>query len=231
MRSRTKSRTMLIIQLKEANCSTQVEPNSIYNVRFFNQNVWRRAILKFKRKDDVFVMDYMDTAGCFDFNPKLMELKKIKSSELINLPAGEFEFMVFAVKKFGVHDEFKIIFEDLCRQQVTRIFGLIEEKENRLNECYAGDLLYEFRGKWISFREQIIQEAITYPAGVRQNLNKKNFRQRLGRGLFIPTSAFVDFNIFGEGYKSGEILGEGGVCMILLTRDLVKPAVIFNKIF
>lgn len=128
--------------------------------------------------------------------------------------------MIFAVKKYEHDDEFKLIFQALSEEQVTGIYGIIEQKQNRVHECYAGDLLYEFNGTVKSFRETIIEQNITYPAGVRGNLNKNIFRKRFEEsksGLFVPSSAAYEassiegFKPLGKGYKAGGMLGEGTV--------------------
>lgn len=103
-------------------------------------------------------------------------------------------------------------------------------------ECYAGDLLYEFKGNTKSFRETLIEQGITYPAGVREDLNKKIFRERFKQiksNLFIPSSASYEpkstdeFKPLGRGYKTGDMLGEGTVSIsfyefIFFRRDHVN---------
>lgn len=61
----------------------------------------------------------MDSAGHCDFDANSMEIRRILNTELINLPAGEFKFMIFAVKKYNYDEEFKLIFEALRQEQVT----------------------------------------------------------------------------------------------------------------
>lgn len=68
------------------------EPNIIYGLKVHNKARWHRAILRFTRNDGVKVMDLMDSSGSYDF-----KIRQISSTKLLNLPPGEFNFMVFAV--------------------------------------------------------------------------------------------------------------------------------------
>lgn len=56
------------------------------------------------------------------------------------------------------------------------IFSLLEQKENKNNECFVGDFFYEFNHKLNSFREVLIRQKIGYPYNVRSTQN---------RGLFV----------------------------------------------
>lgn len=195
-----------------------VKLNIIYGLRYLDKQIWRRALLKFTRPDGVNVMDFVDCAGVCEFDTKSMEMCEISDSDIVNLPAGEFKFIIFAVKKYTFDDEFQLIFNALCRETVTGIFRMIEQKQNKINECFAGDLVYNYNGTVKSFRETLIEQKITYPSGVRNEFNKKNFLKRFDYGnLFTPPSATYEpnpidgFSEFSNEYKTGDILGEGSV--------------------
>lgn len=147
----------------------------MYGIYLNKTNLWYRGVLKFVRKDHVPVLSLVDTYRVVDYNQNQMRAKKIQDKGLQDMPFGEFKMVIYGVATWDNDDEeYGMIFDELLKEKVvTGIFGLIEKKENRIHECFAGDLLFMFNEQYKSFREVIIKERITYPSRVKEVLNQQ----------------------------------------------------------
>lgn len=172
-----KNSESLLVDIENERDVIDFKQNEIYAI--YAHDVWSRAYLKFYRKSDgIPVFQLVDRAGFVDLSTKV-RVRKIKNKNLLH-NFGEIKLMIYGVGVFDSNDpEFISIFKQLFENKVSiAIFGLIEEKENFVHECYAGDLLYAFDGQYKSFREVLIRERITYPSRVRECLNQNLYRTR-----------------------------------------------------
>lgn len=203
-------------------------PNIVYALKRDQRVLWLRAIVKFVRDDGVSVLQMMDDGKIYDFNATKMDLRLISSQDLIDIPMGQMKCLVYGVKKYESNDEFKLIFDSFRTEDTTAIFGPIESKENKLNECFAMDLLYQFNGITKSLREILIAEKVAYPSGVREDINKLLFRKRaeVSVGILLPFFATYEpssidaFVRIGGGFTAGQLLGEGSVIIIYYYKFL-----------
>lgn len=158
----------------------KLESNVIYAMRKFEHTSWSRATVKFFRRDDnIPVLQKLDESGTINFDAKLMHVRKIRNTKIQNQALGQIKIFLYAVARIDQNEEFKLIFEQmLCKNEVLAVFDLLEPKENKIHECYAGDFLCEFRGNLLSFREILIQQSITYPAHVEGQFNQRILQAR-----------------------------------------------------
>lgn len=165
--------------VKNAKNEHTPEPNTIYAFQI-NEGLWTRAVVKFIRKDDkVPVIQRLDEPGTIDFNPRFMRVRKISDRQLQNQMSGRFKLFIYAVGPYEHDYEYQLIFDGLLKnKEVMGIFTLLEQKQNRVHECFVGDLLYEINGKLMSFREVLIRERISYPALVQDPLNMRLLQTR-----------------------------------------------------
>lgn len=131
------------------------------------------------------VLIYVDVDGLVDFGPNIHVRKLLNETKIREIP-GQIKFMVYGVGTYEQDHEFDLIFNSLKNETITGVFALIEAKANKVLECYAGDLLYDFRQKMISFRETLIRTNITHPSKSRTDLNQRLFWKR--------AEVFANFN-------------------------------------
>lgn len=202
------------------------------------KNGWRRAVVKFVRKDGVRVIQAIDwREKPINFCPQIHNVRKIQSDGLRNRTPAYFKLMIYGLGTYMFDDEYYSIFDQLIMNQpVTGIFTLLEPKPNIVNECYIGDLLYIVKGQSCSFRELLIRLNISYPSRVRTNVNQRilfartNFLSRGQVTLTAPSSNAsslqnefgVPVSVIGGRVNIYEVLGEGSVCSYSRSRFVYK---------
>ncbi|XP_031639137.1 cyclin-dependent kinase 5 homolog [Contarinia nasturtii] len=180
-----------------------------------------------------------------------MQVRKIQNDALKNQELGLLLF-IYAVGVYDFDSEFTLIFEEMLKNKnVTAVFNLLEAKPNKIHECYIGDFLCEFRGKFLSFREILISQKITYPSRVQENLNQKIFQSRAeilaGRNEVnsiltahnkskvtepnVPNEPYEPIYILGGRFHILEIVGEGSYGIVAKGRDQKTEEIIAIKMF
>lgn len=153
--------------------------NTMYAVNL--ENKWYRARQKFIRKtDSVPVFTLLDTQANVDFVDDLV-VRKITSPHILAIKPFYFKLFIYAIGEFVYDDEFCLVFNQMIKDKILlAIYALIENKENVIHECYAGDVFYrDYRSKQLmSFRDLLIDLHLTYPSRVRELLNSGIFMAR-----------------------------------------------------
>lgn len=190
--------------------------NGMYAVEFLRG--WCRAMLKFVRHDDVPVLQLVDEKGNVDFDNNLI-VRKVTDPNLSTLPHLEFKLFIYGMGTYFHDDELYAIFDQcVMNKVVTCIYALMEQKENKIHESYAGDLLYEEGNRMLSLRELLIRKNLTYPSRSKNNINRPLFKMRTTilaeRNKPVVSTAKNDpIDIIGR-LEIHDILGEGGVSLI-----------------
>lgn len=214
-----------------------VNANDMYAMREINTIHWSRAIVKFNRRDNnVPVLQKLDGPGLVDFDPEKIDVRIITNDLIKNLKCGQIKMFVYAVMPYKADEEFMCIFNNMLKNQtVTAVYRLIEQKQNITHECYAGDFLCEFREKLLSFREVLLQQEITFPSRVIDEINKEILQARTEifaqkRALQMPTILSIQPEEIQEGgahpayvigqYNVFEVVGEGSVSYFCWSRPV-----------
>lgn len=136
--------------------------------------------MKFRRPDGIAVLHLLDSDGVFNFDPSKMMARKIRDQVLRQKRFGDIKIFIYGIGPYKHDDEeFLLIFNQiLLKQKTVAIYSLIDQKQNNIHECFAGDFLYSFNGKYFSFRETLIKEKLSYPSRIEENLNQSIFRLR-----------------------------------------------------
>lgn len=149
-----------------------------YALKLANSNLWSRAVVKFIRNDGVIVLQSIDMPGVFDFTANV-SLRRIQSAKLKNLKPAVFKLMIYGIAKYEPDREFMLIFEQTIKKEKLIVISyLIEPNANITNQCYAGDVLFNFNNQYRSFREVLVREKISYPARIQDNINQLIFQRR-----------------------------------------------------
>lgn len=162
------------------NIQNEVEPTTgvIYAMKLANSNIWSRAVVKLQRDDGLILIQSIDMRGVFDFKPGVL-LRRIQSPELKRLKPAIFKLIIYGIAKYELGEEVMLIFNQTIKGNKTvAICRLIEQRDNITNQCYAGDILYNFNNKMRSFREVLIREKISYPVRISENINQEIFQMR-----------------------------------------------------
>lgn len=132
--------------------------NVVYGLKLPGKE-WVRAMVKFHREDGVAVLQVLDNSGLVDFDPRKMSARILTKPALVHLPYGEMKMVIYAIKKIEADHDFKLIFDQtIFGQEVTAIYTLLEQKANKMLECFVGDCIYAgYNGQLKSFRELLIQ--------------------------------------------------------------------------
>lgn len=175
--------------------------NKVYAFQIIGEELWSRVMLRhFNGK--VPVLHRLDGNGVFDFNPSIHRIREIKDTEIKEKTGNDFKLFIYGIHKIWKIRDFKSMFDSLIKDQnCTAIFTLVEEKDQKCNEAFAGDILYSVNGKFYSFREVLLRNEIARPACVEKPRNKRLFEERaqflslrnLGRSL-INISSMVSEN-------------------------------------
>lgn len=209
-------------EVKESIDENKLQINEIYAVKQHDKP-WRRAMVKFIRTDGVPVLQLLDVKGLLNFNSSNMNARKITKSSLRDLEFGEMKMFIHAIGPFETDAEYELIFNQILKDKVVKaIITLMEPKENRIHECFVGDLIYTFKGRHFSFRELLIKERISYPSRPKGLVNRLIFRKRsewmaIGNGSTSLLSIKLDgkdgdpIEIVAGRFNMYEILGEGSV--------------------
>lgn len=157
-----------------------IEENVIYAAKVA-EKPWRRANLKFVRQTDgVAVLQLLDENGLLDMGSETLVVRKIQSKEIQEMPSGIIKMFIYGLSNYITNHEFKLVFNILLQKKISAIFSLISNKENAIHEAYAGDLFYDYKGKWFSFRELLIREELASPAMKDSTINGVIFNEVAG---------------------------------------------------
>lgn len=165
-----------------------VVQNTVYAIKM--DKGWHRAMLKFvRRSDGVPVLQLLDKKSTIDFLDNVI-VRKVSDPKLYGRVRIEFKLFVYGIGTYIHDDDFYSIFDQHIKgKKITCIYTLLEEKENKINECFVGDLLYEEGGRMRSFRELLIRKKITYPSRSKNDINRRLFQ--------IRTNVLAGRNIHG----------------------------------
>lgn len=168
-------------QLENAVQNSKDEQNIEENVIYALQTdgwLWRRANLKFVRADDqVRVLELIDQSGVYDFDEKV-KVRKITDASLRDMAFGMIKLFIYGIRKFRRNHHYNLMFNQLIEtQMISAIFCLIEPKENKVHECYVGDLFYKYNQKTFSFRELLIHQQRRDPIFLQLDINRVLFEK------------------------------------------------------
>lgn len=169
----------LAIDINDAYDESNAVDDEIYALNVKGKNKWSRAMVKFRR-DGVTVLHRLDEPGVFDFDTTVIRIRKVRDLNLRQQESGLFKVFIYGIGPYEHDHEFNLIFKGLIQNQESKaIYGLIDEKQDRVRVAYAGDIFYECNGKYNSFREILIRERISYPSRVHEYLNQRILEARI----------------------------------------------------
>lgn len=160
------------------------KPNEMYAHRFGRNRIWYRTMVKFWRHNKC-VLHLVDKSGVHDLNDSI-EIRRIQSQHLCD-KFGEIKLFICGITAIeNDNHELNLIFTQTIQNKPSiAIFTKIENKRFRLNEAYAGDILFQENGQQKSFRDLLV--------GVKQSRNRWQYAS-VNKIIFATIIEFLKSN-------------------------------------
>lgn len=197
--------------VRDSQDEKRVEEGVLYGMKLPQSQKWYRAMLRHRKSTGVPVLQLMDIAGLYDFKPTTIIRKIHQNCDMKNVPFGEIKIFLHGVGLYEFNSECQYYFDELLLNvNIKTIFACIGEKTSQ--ECFAGDFLYDVRGKLFSFRDVLIKEGVAMPSNMHRKINLDIYHRKMEilnqNCQIVPVACHLNDRYK---YKHSDFIGEGTV--------------------